>query len=211
MKMFILLQNLFLVYFSSNIMSERIIVTVMGKALEDGGKASEELVDRCRVATKVMSERDVFMVIPTGGDPVLAGISEAQKMRELMIEMGIAEEKIQIEPKAKTTVENAIFVMEMIRGETQKGKIKLIIVTSDYHISFSAWCFRQVAAATKMNVEFETVSATGPAKSTEIWNRILTTNNWPMIMKRTLKNNGVKVGEDFNFESLENIKKETEK
>ena len=35
-------------------MAEKIIVTVMGKALEHGGKASEELIDRCRVAAQVM-------------------------------------------------------------------------------------------------------------------------------------------------------------
>ena len=47
-------------------MGERIIVTVMGHALKSGGKASDELVDRCTVASKVMKERHGSLVIPTG-------------------------------------------------------------------------------------------------------------------------------------------------
>ena len=51
-------------------MTDRILVTVMGKALEQGGKASKELVDRCNVATKVMKERQAIMVIPTGKETI---------------------------------------------------------------------------------------------------------------------------------------------
>ena len=47
-------------------MEERIIATVMGHALKSGGKASDELVDRCTVASKVMKERHGSLVIPTG-------------------------------------------------------------------------------------------------------------------------------------------------
>ena len=39
-------------------MEEQRIVTVMGKALEPGGVASEELVDRVRTAARVMGEVD---------------------------------------------------------------------------------------------------------------------------------------------------------
>ena len=47
-------------------MDEQRIVTVMGKALEPGGVASEELVDRCRTAARVMREVEGALVIPTG-------------------------------------------------------------------------------------------------------------------------------------------------
>ena len=38
--------------------TEQRIVTVMGRALEPGGVASEELVDRVRTAARVMGEVD---------------------------------------------------------------------------------------------------------------------------------------------------------
>ena len=72
-------------------MGKQIIVTVMGKALEHGGKASEELIDRCSVAAKVMRERQGQLIIPTGGDPKNIGVTEAQKMTALLIEMGTAQ------------------------------------------------------------------------------------------------------------------------
>ena len=47
-----------------------------------------------------------------------------------MIELGIEKKKkIMMEPEANTTVENAVYVMEIIKAEAEKGKIKLIIVT----------------------------------------------------------------------------------
>ena len=47
--------------------------------------------------------------------------------------MGVEEEKFMLETKAMSTIENAIFVMEMIGTEIEagKGKVKLIIVTQD--------------------------------------------------------------------------------
>ena len=55
------------------------------------------------------------------------------------MEMGVEEEKFMLEGKAMSTIENAIFVMEMIRDEieAENGKVKLIIVTSAYHHLFS--------------------------------------------------------------------------
>ena len=38
--------------------TEQRIVTVMGRALEPGGVASEELVDRVRTAARIMKEVD---------------------------------------------------------------------------------------------------------------------------------------------------------
>ena len=139
------------------------IVTVMGKALESGGGASEELVDRCRTAARVMGEVEGALVIPTGGDPVGAGISEAEVMRGLMMEMGIQQEKIAVETEAQTTVQNAVYVLKMIQEkmEADQTKARLIIVTSAYHLPYTAWLFRQVAAALKMNIEMETEVATG--------------------------------------------------
>ena len=39
------------------------------------------------------------LVIPTGGDPRGVGITEAEKMKEMLIKMGTEKNKIVIEPK----------------------------------------------------------------------------------------------------------------
>ena len=47
-------------------LEEQRIVTVVGKGLEPGGVASEELVDRCRTGSRVMGEVKGTLVIPIG-------------------------------------------------------------------------------------------------------------------------------------------------
>ena len=126
--------------------------------------------------------------------------------------MGVEEEKIMLETKAMSTIENAIFVMEMIGTEIEagKGKVKLIIVTSAYHLPFSAWCFRQVAAAKKLALEMETVAATEvkPEKTLDFdWMIRLIRNN---RMRKKLEDNDVELCEDFQLESIENVVQETE-
>ena len=133
-------------------------------------------------------------------------------IKELMIEMGVEEEKFMLETKAMSTIENAIFVMEMIGTEIEagKGKVKLIIVTSAYHLPFSAWCFRQVAAAKKLALEMETVAATEvkPEKTLDFgWMIRLIRNN---RMRKKLEDNDVELCEDFQLESIENVVQETE-
>ena len=126
--------------------------------------------------------------------------------------MGVDEEKFMLETKAMSTIENAIFVMEMIGTEIEagKGKVKLIIVTSAYHLPFSAWCFRQVAAAKKLDLEMETVAATEvkPEKTLDFgWMIRLIRNN---RMRKKLEDNNVELCEDFQLESIENVVQETE-
>ena len=128
------------------------------------------------------------------------------------MEMGVEEEKFMLEGKAMSTIENAIFVMEMIGTEIEagKGKVKLIIVTSAYHLPFSAWCFRQVAAAKKLDLEMETVAATEvkPEKTLDFgWMIRLIRNN---RMRKKLEDNDVELCEDFQLESIENVVQETE-
>ena len=80
----------------SNI-NEKVIVTVMGKTLLPGGLATGELVDRCSVGARVMREREGVMMIPSGGDSGGTGVMEAEVMKQMMMERGIAEERIVME------------------------------------------------------------------------------------------------------------------
>ena len=128
------------------------------------------------------------------------------------MEMGVEEEKFMLEGKAMSTIENAIFVMEMIRDEieAENGKMKLIIVTSAYHLPFSAWCFRQVASAKNIHLQMETVAATEAKPETTLqlghWTFLIRNNG----MREALKRNGVALSEDFQFESIDNVVQETE-
>ena len=197
---------------------EQRIVTVMGKALERGGVASEELVDRCRTAARVMGEVEGDMVIPTGGDPARKGVSEAEVMRGLMMEMGIQPEKIVLETEARSTLQNAVNVMKMVkeRLEAKQVKTKLIVVTSAYHLPYTSWLFRQVATVMDLDCEIQSVAATGSGAYSFLNVNVMIGRlqskkafSYDQKMKKELQKNGISVSDDFKFENMDSIIRET--
>ena len=193
-------------------------MTVMGKCLEPGGEASEELVDRCRTAARVMGEVEGALVIPTGGDPAMVGISEAEVMRGLMMEMGIQPEKIVLETEARSTLQNAVNVMKMVkeRLEAKQVKTKLIVVTSAYHLPYTAWLFRQVATVMDLDCEIQSVAATGSGAYSFFNVNVMIGRlqskkalSYDQKMKKELQKNGISVSDDFKFENMDRIIQET--
>ena len=191
------------------------IVTVMGKALEPEGVASAELVDRCSTAARLMGEVEGALVIPTGWDPVGAGISEAEVMRGLMMEMGIQLEKIVLETEAQSTVQNAVYVLKIIQEkmEAEQTKTRLFIVTSAYHLPYTAWLFRQVAAALKMDIEMQTEAAKGVGAYEPYMIRLITRIAKAMSdihrLRDELEKAGISLGDDFELENIDDVVQET--
>ena len=140
----------------SDIIVESVIVTVLGTPLLPSGLASDELMDRCSVAARVMRERQGDMMIPSGGHTGGTGV-----MKHLMMEKGVPEERIVLECEAGSAPESAMFVMKMVKPEAEQNKTRVIIVTSTHLIPFTYWCFKTVAKLMKIDVEIETVAASG--------------------------------------------------
>ena len=76
---------------------EKVLVTVMGKTLLPGGLVTGELVDRCTVGAWVMREREGAIMITSGGHSGGTGVMEAEVMKQMMMERGVAEERIVME------------------------------------------------------------------------------------------------------------------
>ena len=135
-------------------------------------------------------------------------------MRGLMMEMGIQQDRIAVETEAQTTVQNALYVLKMIQEkmEADQTKARLIIVTSAYHLPYTAWLFRQVAAALKMNIEMETEAATGAGAhepSNIGWATNMARYNCEdQKMRKELQSYGITVENDFKFESNDIVIKE---
>ena len=127
-----------------------LIISVMGKSLDDQGRAEPELIDRVETGVRMMKEMNADYIIPTGADPVGAGVTEAGVMADLMKKKGISEEKIILEDEAHSTVENAINVVQIIRNRLSGEEVRLVLVTSAYHIPLTAWCFRNCSLIMSM-------------------------------------------------------------
>ena len=64
-------------------------------------------------------DSEAALVIPTGGDPARAGVTEAAVMARLLAEAGVAAARIVQEPRARTTAENAIYVLQLVAARLE--------------------------------------------------------------------------------------------
>lgn len=105
-------------------------VVVLGCKVKNG-RPSLMLKRRLDCAYRYLSEHDSMKVVVSGGQGNDEAISEAQCMRDYLVEMGISTERIFMEDKSTSTEENLKFSQEIISREGLPEKITL--VTDAFH------------------------------------------------------------------------------
>ena len=144
-------------------------VIILGARVK-GEKPAKSLMERIKAATEYLKENPEVKVIATGGKGKKEGIAEGVAIKRELLKNGISEDRIILEDKSKNTVENFRFSLEKIRNsENGKNKnsenngnrkIKVLIVTNDYHI------FRSKNIARKVGFDNENYEIYGlPAKT----------------------------------------------
>ena len=144
-------------------------VIILGARVK-GEKPAKSLMERIKAATKYLKKNPEVKVITTGGKGKNEGIAEGVAIKRELLKNGISEDRIILEDKSKNTVENFRFSLEKIRNsENGKNKnsenngnrkIKVLIVTNDYHI------FRSKNIARKVGFDNENYEIYGlPAKT----------------------------------------------
>ena len=128
-------------------------VIILGARVK-GEKPAKSLMERIKAATEYLKENPEVKVIATGGKGKNEGIAEGIAIKRELLKNGISEDRIILEDKSKNTVENFRFSLEKIRNsENGKNKnsenngnrkIKVLIVTNDYHIFRSKNIARKV-------------------------------------------------------------------
>ena len=128
-------------------------VIILGARVK-GEKPAKSLMERIKAATKYLKKNPEVKVIATGGKGKNEGIAEGVAIKIELLKNGISEDRIILEDKSKNTVENFRFSLEKIRNsENGKNKnsenngnrkIKVLIVTNDYHIFRSKNIARKV-------------------------------------------------------------------
>ena len=89
-----------------------------------------------------------------GSDEV---VTEALAMKNYLVKNGVSKDKIIMEDKATTTLENIIFSKKIITDKNLKGKV--LIVTSDYHL------FRGQFIASILGIDNEGLCSISPLSS----------------------------------------------
>ena len=128
-------------------------VIILGARVK-GEKPAKSLMERIKAATEYLKKNPEVKVIATGGNGKNEGIAEGVAIKRELLKNGISEDRIILENKSKNTVENFRFSLEKIRNsENGKNKnsenngnrkIKVLIVTNDYHIFRSKNIARKV-------------------------------------------------------------------
>ncbi len=112
-------------------MNKNVVAIVLGNRLNDDGTISEIQKDRLKMALEIedLFHPDYFIL--TGGVAnSLAKKSEAQAMYETLVEWGFNKEKLILEDKSTTTVENALYSIPIAKELEAKT---IILCSSLYH------------------------------------------------------------------------------
>lgn len=110
---------------------------VLGGNVFGADTPSPQLLQRMKSAAEYLNENKDCFVIPCGGcfRPEQKK-SEARIIADYLVEQGIDEERIILEDKSTTTVENFEFASEIIKAHSGKdiSNVKAAFLSSDYHI-----------------------------------------------------------------------------
>ena len=107
---------------------------VLGAALWND-TPSPALKERLDYAFELYEQGKVGKLILTGGlDGNGSEQTEAEGMRDYLLELGIPEDKLLLELKARSTYENLLFSKPIAEADNLD---KLLIITHDYHASRS--------------------------------------------------------------------------
>eukprot|EP00928_Gymnodinium_smaydae_P054213 TRINITY_DN38029_c0_g1_i1.p1 TRINITY_DN38029_c0_g1~~TRINITY_DN38029_c0_g1_i1.p1 ORF type:complete len:261 (+),score=31.11 TRINITY_DN38029_c0_g1_i1:71-853(+) len=119
---------------NSNV-SDATAVLVLGQSLNPDRSASDALIKRVGFARDLHTTSGGPLIV-SGGDPAAVGITEAEVMRDLLLQSGVPQDSIFLEPGASNTVQNVIYACPILH--TLKAQ-RLVLVTSDFHMPRSAY------------------------------------------------------------------------
>lgn len=111
-------------------------VIILGGGVK-GGEVTKTLQFRLDEGIKFLNEHPDLEVIVSGGKGYGETISEGEAMENYLIANGIPKEKIIVEAKATSTMENFKYTKQILEAQTGRSDYKLMVVTSDFHMARS--------------------------------------------------------------------------
>ncbi len=110
-------------------------ITVLGYALNADGTMKDELIGRLQVALDSAEKYPNAYIACTGGGTASGNplATEADQMAAWLRAQGLDEDRIIVENRSKSTVQNAKFTYTLLRRDYPQIT-DLAIVTSDYHV-----------------------------------------------------------------------------
>ena len=135
---------------------DTVCLVCMGYQLNPDGSMKPELIGRLSTLLRVAETFPNAVIVCTGGHTASdnSGATEAGRMAEWLCANGIDPGRIFTEGKSKSTYENAVNTMQLL-SERHPQTTRIMIITSDYHMSASVLHFRMVASRTNPDIIVE--------------------------------------------------------
>lgn len=127
-------------------------VIILGAQVR-GTRITKSLKKRLEKAYEYLDENPNTVAIVSGGQGEGEDLSEAQCMRDYLIQYGISEERIIMEDKSTNTAENIEFSMEKIKEHSKKESPQVGVITNNFHV------YRAVAICKKSGYEISGIAA----------------------------------------------------
>lgn len=105
-------------------------ILLLGLRLNDDGSAQDEMILRSRKAAELYSAGLAPVIVACGGKTGASGRTEAEVLREELVELGVPYANVILEDKSLITNENIINARAIL-GEDKR---RAALVTSDYHV-----------------------------------------------------------------------------
>lgn len=124
------------------------IISILGKELDFDGRPKDQLVTRCVLAAEKAKSVPNALIVPSGGDPIGIGVTEAKVMSMILTGYGVEESRIVLDDQSRDTAENAYYTFKLVQERCDPNKITgITLITSKYHMPRASWIFRVVAKA----------------------------------------------------------------
>ncbi|PRX27971.1 uncharacterized SAM-binding protein YcdF (DUF218 family) [Orenia metallireducens] len=123
---------------------EKSAIVILGGGIKRGTLRGEEIefktLSRLYEGLKLYQNSGYELVVTGGTPPGMSGISEAEIMRDVLVDFGVDSEHIMVEDKALTTWLNAVNTTGILEG---LGYRRIILVTDAIHMSRSLSSFQK--------------------------------------------------------------------
>lgn len=127
-------------------------VIVLGAQVR-GTRITKSLHKRLEKADGYLKANPNTIAIVSGGQGEGEDLSEAQCMKDYLVEQGIADDRIIMEDKSTNTNENIEFSMKIIRNISDKESPSIGIITNNFHV------YRTVAVCKKKGYKVYGIAA----------------------------------------------------
>ena len=121
---------------------DSLAIVILGFVLNDDGSMQDELIARLQLGLDCARQYPRACVVCTGGGTAKenVAVTEAGQMGAWLLENGLEADRLILEDRSRSTIENAQYTMDILRREYPQVR-SLAIISSEYHIARGSLLF----------------------------------------------------------------------